>query len=136
MTDDESSKIKLQADSTEGDWNGYQWYFIIDSCERLASYTGRTDCQSDKETYAALADFTVQVKTSSQFFAPKTYLKQNAVMNSEFYHEYYPLSTQQMTLVHSTVMKVENRLTNRLLYNDQFFNDLDRGSENIPTYIS
>ena len=57
-------QVSLQNSGKDGG-KGFHWYFIIDTCAALASYTGATNCFNDEDVRAVMNEFIVTTKVTT-----------------------------------------------------------------------
>ena len=126
----ETTKIK---NTGKKDW-GYAWYFVIDTCEALAPFTGATNCKPNEEVRKIFNEFIVTTKIATQFFSEKTYIDNDSHTDTEFIIERFALSKSLGMFNHFTVEQITNTLSNQVYYSDQLLRDSSYGSETIMTY--
>lgn len=112
--------IKLE-NSGKAEGHGSAWFFMMNTCQALARYTGATDCVSDIEAQALMNEFIVTTKTATQFFSEKTYIRNQDRLDSEFLQERFVLSRSLAMFNHFKLEKVTNHFSNNVYYNDQLF---------------
>ena len=82
---------------------GYNFYFILDTCEALKSQTGATNCKPDSEVKPLMNEFIITTKTGSKFFSEKSYIANNYQARSQFYTESFVLSRSLTMFNHFTI---------------------------------
>ena len=96
----------------------------MNTCDKLKSITGRTDCYKDIDSKLVLNEFTVDAKVSSEFFSAKTYLENGKRMDSVFYQKTFQLSRTLATQYNYAVQKIVSDFSDRVWYNDQLVTEI------------
>ena len=68
------NKMSLR-NSISGIKKGNLFYFVVDTCAKLAKYTGNTNCLTDEEVLPNLNKFSVFAKISEEYFSAPSYIE-------------------------------------------------------------
>ena len=68
--------------NANGDY--YDFFFVIDTCERLQSMTGFKTCKSETESQAVLESLYVDTQIQTMYWNVKNFMRNAHNMNSEF----------------------------------------------------
>lgn len=90
-------KLQNSKNAKNEEFSGYSWYFLVDTCEALAPYTGATGCEPKAKVHAMMNEFIVTTKTVTQFFSEKTFINNDHKLDAEIEVERFILSRSQGT---------------------------------------